>query len=49
MVKFSGSNGQAFILKMQKDLSGKSIRFVLKWYGNIGLAENLETMPNTDN
>ena len=49
MVKFFGGNGQAFILKTLKDLSGKSIAFVLKWYGNLSLLENLESQPNIDN
>ena len=49
MVKFFGCNGQAFILKTQKDLLGKSIAFVLKWYGNLSLLENLEFQPNIDN
>ena len=43
MVKFFGGNGQSFILKTQKDLSGRSIAFVLKWYGNLSLLENLES------
>ena len=49
MVKFFGDNGQAFILKTQKDLSLKGIAFVLKWYGNLSLLENLESQPNIDN
>ena len=49
MVKFFGGNGQAFILKTQKDLSAKSIAFVLRWYGNFSLLENLESQPNIDN
>ena len=49
MVKIFGDNGQAFISKTQKDLSGKSIAFVLKWYGNLSLLENLESQANIDN
>ena len=49
MAKFFGGNGQAFILKTQKDLSRKSIAFFLKWYGNLSLLENLESQPNIDN
>ena len=49
MVKFFGGNGQAFILKTRKDLSAKSIAFVLKWYGNLSLPENLEFQANIDN
>ena len=49
MVKFFGSNGQLFISKKQKHLSGKGIRIVLKWYGNLSLLENLESQPNIDN
>ena len=49
MVKIFGDNGQAFILKTQKDLSGKSIAFVLKWYRNLSLLENVESQPNIDN
>ena len=49
MVKFLGGNGQALILKTQKDFSEKSIAFVLKWYGNMSLLENLESQPNIDN
>ena len=41
MVKFSGANGQVFISKEQKDLSFKSIRLVLKWYGKLSLLDNL--------
>ena len=43
MVKFFGCNGQAFISKKQKDLLGKSIPFVLKWYGKMSLPDNLES------
>ena len=39
MVKFLGVNGQVFISKKQKDLSGKSIRFVLEWYGKMSLLD----------
>ena len=45
MEKFFRGNGQAFILKTQKDWSEKSIAFVLKWYGILSLLENLETQP----
>ena len=49
MVKFFASNGYAFISQKQKHLSGKGIRFVLKWYGNLSLLENIESQPNIDN
>ena len=49
MVKFSGGNGQPFLSKTEKDLSANSIAFVLKWYGNLSLLENLESQPNIDN
>ena len=39
MVKFFGGNNQVFISKKQKDLSGKSIPFVLKWYGKMSLLD----------
>ena len=45
MVKFFRSNGQAFISKKQKDLSGKSIWFVLKWYRKMSLPDNLDSQP----
>ena len=43
MVKFFGGNNQAFISKKQKDLSGKSIPFVLKRYRMMSLPDNLES------
>ena len=49
MVKFSGGNGQPFISKKQKDWSGKSIPFVLKWYRKMSILDNLETQANIDN
>ena len=49
MVKIFGGNGQAFILKTQKDLSGKSIQFVLEWYGIMSLLDNLKSQPIIDN
>ena len=49
MVKFLGGNGQSFISKKQKDLPGKSIPFVLKWYRKISILDNLESQPNIDN
>ena len=50
MVKFFGGNGQAFISKKQKDLSWKSIPFVLKWYRKMSILDNLESLqPNIDN
>ena len=41
MVKFLGSNAQAFFSKKQKDLAVKSILFVLK----MSLVDNLESQP----
>ena len=49
MVKYFGSNGEEIISKKEKDLSRKSIRFVLKWYRKISLLDNLESQPNIDN
>ena len=49
MVKFFGGNGQAFISKRQKDLSGKSIPFVSEWYRKMSILDNLESQPNIDN
>ena len=49
MVKFLGGNGQAFISKRQKDLSGKSISFMLEWYRKICSLDNSESQPNIDN
>ena len=48
MVKFFGGNNQVFISKKQKDLSGKSIPFVLKWYGKMSLLDNLYELPWLD-
>ena len=48
MVKFLGGNNQVFISKKQKDLSGKSIPFVLKWYGKMSLLDNLYELPWLD-
>ena len=48
MVKFFGGNNQVFISKKQKDLSGKSIPFVLKWYGKMSLLDNLNELPWLD-
>ena len=48
MEKFYGGNGQAFISKKQKDLSGKSIPFVLKWYRKMSILDNLKSHPNID-
>ena len=45
MVKFFGGNGQVFISKKQKDLSVKSIRFVLKSYGKMSLLNNQYKLP----
>ena len=39
MVKFFRGNGQPFISKTQKDLSEKSIPFVLKLYGKMSLLD----------
>ena len=39
MVKFFEGNGQAFISKKQKDLSQKSIQFVLEWYGKMSVLD----------
>ena len=39
MVKFFGGNGKPFISKRQKDLSEKSIPFVLEWYGKMSLLD----------
>ena len=41
MVKFFGGNGKPFISKRQKDLSEKSIPFVLEWYGKMSLLDIL--------
>ena len=49
MVKFFGGNGQPFISKKQKDLSGKTIPFVLKWYRKMSLPDNLDSQRNIDN
>ena len=49
MVKFFGGSGQPFIAKTQKDLSEKSIPFVLEWYGNMSLLDNLKSQPIIDN
>ena len=49
MEKFFGGNGQAFISKKQKDLSGKSIPFVLKWYRKMSILDNLKSQHNIDN
>ena len=49
MVKFFEGYGQAFISKKQKDLSGKSIPFVLKWYRKMSILDNLESQANIDN
>ena len=40
MVKFFGGIGQVFISKKQKDFIVKSIPFVLKSYGKMGLLDN---------
>ena len=40
MVKFFGCNGQVFISKKQKDLTVKSIPFLLKSYGKMSLLDN---------
>ena len=45
MVKFFGANNQVFTSKKQKDLSGKRIPFVLKWYGKMTLLNNLYELP----
>ena len=45
MVKFFGGNGQVFISKKQKDLTVKSIHFVLKSYGKISLLDNQYELP----
>ena len=39
MVKFFGGNEQPYISKRQKDLSEKSIPFVLEWYGKMSLLD----------
>ena len=48
MVKFFGGNNQVFISKKQKDLSGKSIPSVVKWYGKMSLLDNLYELPWLD-
>ena len=45
MVKFFGGNGQVFISKKQKDFIVKSIPFVLKIYGKMGLPDNQYELP----
>ena len=45
MVKFFGGNGHVFISKKQKDLSVKSILFVLKSYGKMNLLDNQYELP----
>ena len=45
MVKFFGGNGQVFISKRQKDLSVKSIPFVLKLDGKMSLRDNQYELP----
>ena len=40
MVKFFGGNRKPFISKRQKDLSEKSIPFVLKSYRKMSLLDN---------
>ena len=45
MVKFFGGNGQVFISKRQKDLSVKSIPFVLKSDGKMSLRANQYELP----
>ena len=49
MVKFFGGNGQPFISKTQKDLSEKSIPFVLKWYRKMSLPDNLKSQLIIEN
>ena len=39
MAKFFGGNGQSVISKRKKDLSEKSIPFVLEWYGKMSLLD----------
>ena len=39
MVKSFGGYGKPFISKTQKDLSEKSILFVLEWYGKMSLLD----------
>ena len=41
MVTFFGGNGQVFMSNKQKDLSRKTIPFVLKRYGTMSLLDNL--------
>ena len=48
MVKLFGGNGQVFISKKQKDLSVKSILFVLKSYGNMNLLDNQYELPRLE-
>ena len=45
MVKFFVGNGQVFISKKQKDLSRKSIPFVLKSYEKMSLLDNQYELP----
>ena len=45
MVKFFEGNGQVFTSKKQKDLTVKSIPFVLKSYGKMSLLDNQYGLP----
>ena len=45
MVKFFGGNGHVFISKKQKDLTVKSIPFVLKSYGKMSAPDNQYELP----
>ena len=48
MMKIFGENGQVSISKKQKDLSLKSIPFVLKWYGKMSFLDNPYEPPWLD-
>ena len=48
MVKFFGGNGQVFISKKQKDITVKSIPFVLKSYGKMSLLNNQYELPRLE-
>ena len=47
-MKFFEGHNQVFISKKQKDLLGKSIPFVLKWYGKMSLLDNLYELPRLE-
>ena len=45
MMKFFVGNSQVFISKKQKDLTVKSIPFILKSYGKMSLLDNQYELP----